>query len=273
MSKRVFITGGYGSIGGALFETLSQDDRFEVLRVPKNEDINNYNFGGFRPIDCIVHAAAIVGSDACDVAGFNNAFKVNCLGSARVASFARSIGARMIYVGTTASYVPQTIYGKTKLYGEEVCKSIMYGLDLFILRICFAYGPREIHSAISKIINCSKTGALCILLLDPKKKKDYMYIDDVVEAFKLILTDENLHGTYNLSVGKAVEFGTVEDLVVEHLANHGNTLPVIYHRPEADYLGDHVIDSTEFRQATGWQPKVPLAEGIEKVIDEVFKLV
>jgi nucleoside-diphosphate-sugar epimerase len=275
MSKEVFITGGYGSIGGSLFEALCDDERFErVDRLSKNEDICTYDFSKLGKYDDIIHLCGIVGSDACDVAGFDNAFKVNCLGSARVAEFAKSMGARLIYVGTTASSLPlgeQTIYGHTKLYGEDVCKSIMDRQDLLILRICFAYGPHETHSAISKIINCSKNGSLCVLLLDLAKKKDYMYMDDVVEAFKLILADESLHGRMDLSVGKAVPFSEVVTTVAKHLSEHGQTFPVTYYRLEADYLGDHIIDSSEFKHITGWRPKVSLDEGIEKVIAEVFK--
>jgi len=272
MNKRVLITGGYGSIGGALFEALSKDDRFEVFRIPKNDDICDYNFdSACHSVDVVIHLCGIVGSDACEIAGMDNAVKVNMIGSARVASYAKKIGARLIYVGTTASYVPQTIYGKTKLMAEEVCKAIMDKRDLFILRICFAYGPRETHSAISKIINCSKNGSLCVLLLDLAKKKDYMYMDDVVEAFKLILADESLHGQMDLSVGKAVPFREVVATVAKHLSEHGQTFPVTYYRPEADYLGDHIIDSSEFKHITGWQPKVSLDEGIEKVIAGVFE--
>jgi len=272
MNKEVFITGGYGSIGGSLFEALCDDERFErVDRLSKNEDICKYDFSRLGQYDDIIHCAAVVGSDACEVAGLDSSIKVNMVGSARVASFAKSIGARMIYVGTTASYIPQTIYGKTKLLGEEVCKSIMDERNLFILRICFAYGPHETHSAISKIINCSKNGSLCVLLLDLAKKKDYMYMDDVVEAFKLILADESLHGRMDLSVGKAVPFSEVVTTVAKHLSEHGQTFPVTYYRLEADYLGDHIIDSSEFKHITGWRPKVSLDEGIEKVIAEVFK--
>jgi UDP-glucose 4-epimerase len=271
MNKRVLITGGYGSIGGALFEALSKDDKFEVSRIPKNEDICRYSGDEVAEYNDIIHCAAIVGSDACDLAGIDNAFRINCLGSAKVASYARKIGARLIYVGTTASYVPETTYGKTKLMGEEVCKTIMDERDLFILHICFAYGPHETHSAISKIINCSKNGSLCVLLLDLAKKKDYMYMDDVVEAFKLILADESLHGQMDLSVGKAVPFREVVTTVAKHLSEHGQTFPVTYYRPEADYLGDHIIDSSEFKHITGWQPRVSLDEGVEKVITEVFE--
>ena len=116
-------------------------------------------FQGFRP-DVVIHCAAMTQVDACETDS-DKAFRVNALGSAYVARAAARCGARVIAISTDYVFdgalgrpyhefdlpAPRTIYGASKLAGEEAIRS--HCPDHTILRIAWLYGedgPSFLHT-------------------------------------------------------------------------------------------------------------------------------
>ena len=100
----------------------------------------------------VVHTAAMTAVDDCETSR-DEAFRVNCDGSACVAESAARVGARLIAISTdyvfdgtlTRSYceedrpAPATVYGRSKLAGEEAIQQ--FCPDAAILRTAWLYGP------------------------------------------------------------------------------------------------------------------------------------
>jgi dTDP-4-dehydrorhamnose reductase len=113
----------------------------------------------FRP-DVVIHCAAMTQVDACESGG-DTAFRINALGSAHVARAAERHGARVIALSTDYVFdglldrpyhefdrpAPRTLYGASKLAGEEAVRN--HCPDHTLLRIAWLYGetgPSFLHT-------------------------------------------------------------------------------------------------------------------------------
>lgn len=114
---------------------------------------------GFRP-DVVIHCAAMTQVDACETDA-DMAYRINALGSAHVARAADQCGARLIALSTDYVFdgklerpyhewdvpAPQTVYGASKLAGEEAVRQ--HCPDHTILRVAWLYGedgPSFLHT-------------------------------------------------------------------------------------------------------------------------------
>lgn len=151
---KILITGGKGMLGRTLARRLQGHELF-IADLPE-VDITNLAslqpaITAFRPA-VIIHCAAMTAVDACETQT-DLAWKVNALGSANVAACAHRCGARLIAISTDYVFdgqlnrpyhewdapAPRTVYGQTKLAGEEAIRA--HCPDHAIVRIAWLYGP------------------------------------------------------------------------------------------------------------------------------------
>ena len=271
---KILITGADGFIGSNVKSHLESSNKYDVCKL--TQDLTDaesviLEVESLKP-DIIIHTAAIVGTIACDVAG-GYAIDVNVRGSYNIAKAAKKVNAKLIYIGTTASYKigvmpiveetpsePETLYGLTKYAGELVCKQILEKDKLLVLRFCFAFGINDGHSGIWNMINSYKRNRPCILQMSPESLKDFMFVSDFCEAVRLAIKND-LNGLYNVSYNKP---RALKD-VINVLNNLGIT-PILYYKKEDDYMQSHIVNSSKFRKATGWTPQVTLERGIKKCV-------
>ena len=159
---RILITGGRGMLGRTLQRRFARHELF-VADLPEVDITDGQAveraFMAFRP-DVVVHCAAMTQVDACETDS-DKAFRVNALGSAYVARAAALCGARVIAISTDYVFdgtqdrpyhefdvpAPRTVYGASKLAGEEAIRS--HCPDHTILRIAWLYGeegPSFLHT-------------------------------------------------------------------------------------------------------------------------------
>ncbi|HWD86808.1 MAG TPA: NAD-dependent epimerase/dehydratase family protein [Mucilaginibacter sp.] len=170
---------------------------------------------------------------------------------------------------------PSSVYGITKQNQEQmvltVCKAI--GIAGVALRYQNVYGPGQslsnpytgILSIFSSLI---KNGKEINIFEDGKESRDFVFIDDVVDATILALESSNAdHQVFNVGTGVPVDVLTVVD---ELTKNYG--VPV-QSRISGNYrLGDirhNFADLSKIEKALGFQPKVSFKEGIKKFTDWV----
>ena len=153
---KVLVTGASGQLGTDLCEVLRD---FELIPLThKDIEINDMDsvkqaFNKYKP-DIIVNTAAYVRVDDCEDEK-EKAFKVNALGARNVAVVAQELGARLVHLSTdyvfggedesrTTPYtefdtpVPLSIYGKSKLAGENLVRH--FCLRHFIVRASGLFG-------------------------------------------------------------------------------------------------------------------------------------
>jgi len=159
---RILLTGGRGMLGRTLQRHFREHDLL-IADLPEVDITNavrvNNAMSRFNP-DVVVHCAAMTNVDGCE-SDPDSAYKVNALGSAVVATAAHRVSARLIAISTDYVFdgkadrpydefdqpAPQTVYGASKLAGEEAVRS--HCPDHTIVRIAWLYGtagPSFLHT-------------------------------------------------------------------------------------------------------------------------------
>ena len=227
-------------------------------------------------VDLIVHNAAVVGTDVVALNPEESTLS-NIAGTYNICRAAEALDIPVCYIGTTviydtASYQqqkiqensglgPKTLYGIQKLAAENIVVSMCRRYN--IIRPLFAYGGiGDMNSLISKTFYASVNDVKDIdMFLDPGKIKDYMHVEDFCDAVA-IACDKNVWGE-RFNVAAENPYNTREIVeIMERVASTDLKDKIKWH-PETDYLGNHRLDSTKFKNAFNWKPKYTLKEGIE----------
>jgi len=152
-------------LGRTLQRRLGEKHQLFIADLPEvditRSQIIDQAVSSFRP-DVVIHAAAMTQVDACETDS-DKAFKINALGSANVARAAQRWGARLIALSTDYVFdgaldrpydefdkpAPKTVYGASKLAGEEAVRA--HCSDHTIVRIAWLYGengPSFFHAMV-----------------------------------------------------------------------------------------------------------------------------
>lgn len=169
---------------------------------------------------------------------------------------------------------PVDINGIHKMAGEwyHVLYNDVYGIRTCCLRLTNTYGPRmRIRDARQTFV-----GVWIRLLLEGKpfevwggeQLRDFTYVDDAVEAFRVAALSEKANGrVYNLGGEGVVTLGQLAQLLVDqHGSGHYRIMEFPAARKSID-IGDYHADFRKIRDALGWVPTVPLAAGLRRTLD------
>jgi UDP-glucose 4-epimerase len=146
----------------------------------------------------------------------------------------------------------------------------VHGLRTVVLRLTNSYGPgMRIRDARQGFLGAW----IRALVLGEEfevwggaQRRDFNYLDDVVDAFLLAATTPALvGGTFNLG-GDAATLREAADLLVELSGGSYRILPLPDEAAAID-IGDYVGDYSRFHAETGWEPRVSLAEGLRRTVD------
>ena len=170
---------------------------------------------------------------------------------------------------------PVDVNGINKIAGEQyhLLYNQVHEIRSSVLRLTNTYGPRmRIKDARQTFLGIWIRNLLekkpIQVFGDGKQRRDYNYVDDVVDA--LIIA-----ATKNESVGKVYNLGAPDPLSLEDTANimcqgiEGSDYQMIPFPEErkAIDVGDFICDYSAFRDQFGWEPKVKFEEGIKKSLE------
>ena len=167
---------------------------------------------------------------------------------------------------------PVSPYGASKLAGEGYCSAYKrtYDIDTVALRFGNVYGPGSKHksSVVAKFIRQALAGYPLEIYGDGHQTRDFIYIDDLVNAILLAATTKNIGGeTFQIATNQETTVEAMCDLLITTLQQHGiNNTPII---KSAARLGDvkrNFSDTTKAKQRLGWTCQTSLAKGLEKTI-------
>jgi dTDP-L-rhamnose 4-epimerase len=162
---------------------------------------------------------------------------------------------------------PQNAYGMSKLAEEMVAINLgrRYGIPTVALRYSIVQGPRQsvynAYSGACRIFCLSYLlGRAATLYEDGGAIRDYVNIDDVVDANVLALSDARAVGrVFNVGGGRAVTTREFSDIVMRQ---YGSTRPGV---ATGEYrFGDtrHILSDIAALQALGWEPRRTPAESV-----------
>ena len=207
---------------------------------------------------------------------------VNCIGTLRLLEAAKKHGPEVFVFGSSSSVyginekvpfaeddpvdLPISPYATTKRTGELLCFNYhhLYQLRCSCLRFFTVYGPSQRpEMAIHKFTDLLAHGKAVPLYGDGSTRRDYTYVDDIVDGIVAAL--DLAPGFEILNLGGA-ETTALKDLVLE-LARLLDAEPRIDYLPEQP--GDVPItyaDVSKAHRLLGYSPKVPIREGLARFV-------
>ncbi|HXO21817.1 MAG TPA: NAD-dependent epimerase/dehydratase family protein [Thermoanaerobaculia bacterium] len=207
---------------------------------------------------------------------------VNCIGTLRLLEAARRHGPDLFLFGSSSSVYginekipfaeddavdqPISPYATTKRAGELLCYNYhhLYGLRTACLRFFTVYGPAQRpEMAIHKFTDLLYRGAIVPMYGDGSSRRDYTYVDDIVDG--LLATLDLGPGFEILNLGGA-DTTSLADLV-RLLAAELAVEPRIEYLPAQP--GDVPVTYADVRKAArllNYSPKVPIREGLRRFV-------
>jgi dTDP-glucose 4,6-dehydratase len=276
------------------FDSLEYCASLENIK--KLEKYNNYEFikGSIcssdfvvhilksRKIDTIIHFAAQTHVDN----SFGNSIEftqTNVMGTHVLLEAANSCGIkRFIHVSTDEVYgdhakneeheervlEPTNPYAATKAAAEFISKSYLrsFGLPLIITRGNNVYGPHQYpEKLIPKSICRLQRGQPICLHGDGHNERCYVYVEDVAEAFDIILHYGNIGQIYDIGTGhKHSNNEVAKDIIRLMDCDEKDMIIRVSDRKYNDRRYD--IDPTKIYEL-GWRPKTLWIDGLKKTIE------
>lgn len=167
---------------------------------------------------------------------------------------------------------PVSPYGASKLAGEAYCSAFKrsFGIDTVALRFGNCYGPLSSHkgSVVAKFIREALAGAPWDLYGDGKQTRDFIFVDDVVEAIYLGATTDNVGGEV-FQIATSIETTVLE--LTERLAATLERSGIAFAgmQRSAPRVGDVLRNFSDTRKAharLGWSAQVSLDEGLDRTV-------
>ena len=168
---------------------------------------------------------------------------------------------------------PDLLYGWTKLTGEYLAKlaAAHYGISIACVRPFSGYGEdQDLNYPIPAIVNrfVKKEDPLMVWG-SGKQARDFVYIDDVLDAMELAIANITDGSAVNIGTGKATSFldiisilSTIAGYQPDIKTSPGKPVGVFSRFGQPDFAGEKL----------GWRAKVSLNEGLQRVYDFVNRL-
>jgi dTDP-glucose 4,6-dehydratase len=300
------VTGGAGFLGSHLCEyLLAQGDRVicvDNLETSSLENIEHIRDGGFDflnhdvtetieidgTVDVVYHLAALA-SPIDYLRQPLHSLKVGSYGTHHALGLAKFKRARFLLASTSEVYGdplvhpqpesywgnvnpigPRGVYDEAKRYAEALTMAYhgQQGVDTCIVRIFNTYGPRmrpRDGRAVPTFMRQALAGEPVTVFGDGSQTRSFCYVDDLVRGLHLLATSEE-HLPVN--IGNPDEF-TLLELANTVLKVTGSSSPVVFEALPVDDPQVRQPDITRARQVLGWEPEVPLEEGLRRMLASV----
>ena len=177
---------------------------------------------------------------------------------------------RESYFGNVNPIGPRACYDEGKRVAETLICDYhrQHGVDTRILRIFNTYGPRMAVGdgrVVSNFIVQALRGEPITVYGDGKQTRSFCYVDDMIEAMTELMEHEGPDSHLPMNAGSTDE-RSMNDIVAEISRILGHDLKVEYRSRPGDDPQRRRPDNTRARTLLGWEPRVPLADGLRKTI-------
>lgn len=299
---RILVTGGAGFLGSHLIDRLMEaghdviclDNYFTGHRRNVQQWIGHPKFELIRhditepirlEVDQIYHLA-------CPASPVHYQYnpvktiKTNVLGTMNMLGLAKRVKARFFLASTSEVYGDPDVHPQTEDYrgnvncigirscydeGKRVAETLAFdyhrqnGVDIRVVRIFNTYGPRMLENdgrVVSNFIVQALRGEPLTVYGDGSQTRSFCYASDLIEGFIRLMNSEH---TGPINIGNPGEYTILElAQTIQGMINPDAEL--IYKPLPQDDPKQRQPDITKAKTLLGWEPTVPLQEGLEQTI-------
>ena len=303
---RVLVTGGAGFIGSHLVERLAAGNRVTVadnLSVGRAENLDDARAIGrvdlveadirdgdrmrglLAKTDVVFHLAVVCLRTSIQQPEL--AHEVNATATLDLLSLARAEAVRrFLYCSSSEVYgtartapmnedhplAPQTVYGASKLAGEQYALSFYrtYGLEVAAVRPFNAYGPRAAYAGargevIPRFILSALAGRPLVVLGDGEQTRDFTYVGDVARGLLLAAECDALVGeVVNIAAGREI---SVNEIARQVTAATGGATPIRHGAPRPGDVRRHWADIAKAKKYLAYEPEVAFEDGLSRCVE------
>jgi dTDP-glucose 4,6-dehydratase len=284
-----FLTDGHSVIGFDNFLTGRAENLAHLARNPKFEFVEHdvsLPFGVTGSLDGVLHFASPASPP--DYQQFPlETLKVGSVGTSNSLDLALEKGARFFLASTSEVYgdpavhpQPETYWGHVNSIGERsmydeakrfaeattMAYHRRHGVDTRIVRIFNTYGPRmrpRDGRVVSNFIVQALGAAPLTVYGDGQQTRSFCYVSDLVEGIYRLFHSDRVQPT---NVGNPMEF-TMLELAAMVIDLTGSASALEHRSLPADDPRQRKPDITVARNVLGWEPAVPLRDGLRRTIE------
>lgn len=265
-------------------------DRIALIKDNKNfklisEDISNYDAikkAFSKDVDVIIHLAAQAGVRY----SIENPFmyeRSNNLGSLNVFELARQNNIKKVVFASSSSVygnnkkvpfsvddpvdLPISLYAATKKYNELLAHvySHLYGINMVGLRFFTVYGPwGRPDMAAYLFLEAMRKGEPIKVYNNGKMKRDFTYIDDIVDGIHKAVKYKIKFDIFNLGNSHTVELEYFISLIEKY---SGMNAKKEYLPLQPGDVPETFSDIKKTKEKLGWEPKISVEEGLKRFVD------
>ncbi|MBR4915564.1 MAG: SDR family oxidoreductase [Fibrobacter sp.] len=308
---RCLVTGGAGFLGSHLCERLLNDgheviclDNYftgRMVNVAHLRDNRNFELIRHDVTEPILLEVDRIFNLACPASPIHYQFnpvktiKTSVMGAINMLGMAKRVHARILQASTSEVYGDPAVHPQTEDYwgnvnpigirscydeGKRVAETLFMdyhrqnNVDIRIVRIFNTYGPRMLMNdgrVVSNFIVQALKGEDLTIYGDGSQTRSFCYVDDLIEGFVRMMDQDKIIGPVN--IGNPGEF-TMLELAKEVLALTGSKSKIVYKPLPGDDPKMRRPNIDLAKSALGWEPTIPLRQGLEKTIcyfDELLK--
>tara|TARA_B100000029_G_scaffold423991_1_gene431491 strand:- start:34 stop:942 length:909 start_codon:yes stop_codon:yes gene_type:complete len=251
-----------------------KDVKIVNVDISKSKSLDKY----FKKADYIFHLAAL----AQIIPSFKNPkkyFMNNVIGTLNVVKAAKKAKIKkLIYAASSSCYgTPKSFptsekdkidlkhpYAVTKFIGEELVMryASIFSMPNISFRFFNVYGPRlnisgQYSAVIGNFLSQTKSKKPLTVVGDGKQTRDFIHVDDLVNAFIKVIKSKSVNKIYNLGSGKRTSINTIAKI----FGGKKKFIPIRPGEPK-----NSVANITKVKKDINWEPKISIEQGIKKLL-------